>query len=354
MSFSITLGDLTQGPVDPSIISKIVTPVISGYKGKQRAKDIILPAPRAWNGLRYTTQRDYQDEKIVAMVLNNGEFTEISGDQQLLKDYKPQSFKLKTSFSVDELREYAYLNDPKAISANFQTKAFSVHKRIMDNSKNALTILHSKGGVTQYPINTGEGGMKLTDMNFGKIHSNAATDRTLNSVTITGNWGAATAWTTIENDINEILAMFDDKGVDANRVKFLHSQESWDAMIKVLTTINTTTNSNPNVSAVMMERVDVFTRIINGVTHMKVNDSVIVNGTTYNLVDSKKILVVGDKEYHDNVYLTPSTGRINTPTEYFAYTETAGALLDTYIHYSLSKPFIFVDTNAICELQVIA
>ena len=282
-----TISDLrdTQ-PVDPSLLTKIITSEITGYVGKRRAKDIILPPSRPWDGRRYTTKKDYKNELMTAMVLNNGDFTEVGGSKELLKEYKPQSFKLKTSYNIDDLEEYAYLNKIQDVKNSLVTKAFIEHKSIMDNSKNALTIFGTEGGVNAYPLYTGDGGMKLTDMDFGKIHSNSATDKTLNSVTIVGNWSAAgKTWSDIEADHEAVFLMFESKGVDKTRIKVLHSPESWAAQKNALKGINTSTRGiNIDVQKINQDEM-----IIDGVTHIRVSDSVIVNSVTHYLCAAKHV-----------------------------------------------------------------
>jgi hypothetical protein len=360
MSFQIT--DLLTGPMNPADISKIVSAQKAGYLGDRLTMNLILPEARAWNGLRYTTKRNYSTQNLTAMVLNKGEALEIGGNKHDLQDYKPQSFKLKTTYNIDDVREYSYMNNAADMSETFRTEAFAKHNETIENSDNALTILSLKGGVIKYPIATGDGGTLLTDIDFGKVHSNAAgaaaeSTKKQDSVTITGGWATGT-WAVQEADHLAIQKMFKDKGIDYNSLLWILSQEAWDAQTTALRTINTTTKTNPNVNMPTVTNIDAFQRIIDGKRFICASDSVaiVVNGvsTTYNLVDSKKMVVVGDKKYHDHVYLTPSTGLINAPVKYFAHTAVEGSLADSYVHYTLSKQFIYVDPNAVCELQVIA
>lgn len=359
---SFVISDLLTGPMNPADISKIVSSQKAGYLGDRLAMSLILPEARAWNGLRYTTKRNYSTQNLTAMVLNKGEALEIGGSKHDLQDYKPQSFKLKTTFNIDDVREYSYLQNSEDMSNVFKNEAFAKHNETIENSDNAVTILSLKGGTVAYPISTGDGGTLLTDIDFGKVHSNAAgaaaePTRKQDSVTIAGGWGTAD-WASQESDHLAVQKMFKNKGIDYNSLLWILSQEAWDAQTKALRTINTTTKTNPNVGTPTVTNIDAFQRIIDGKRFICASDSatIVVDGvsTTYNLVDSKKMVVVGDKRYHDHVYLTPSTGYVNSPVKYFAQTVLEGSLLDSYVHYTLSKQFIYVDPNAVCELTVVA
>jgi len=361
MSFEIS--DLLTGPMNPADISKIVTAQKEGYLGGRLATSLILPEPRPWNGLRYTTKRNYSKQNLASMVLNKGEAIEIGGSKNELQDYKPQSFKLKTTYNIDDVREFSYLNNKEDMSNVFKTDAFAEHNSTIENSNNAILMLSIKGGVVKYPIATGDGGTLYTDIDFGKIHSNAAgvaaaPDKRLNSVAIVGDWGTKD-WASQESDHLAVMKMFKDKGIDYNSLTWVLSQEAWDAQTVALRAINTTvTKANPMVSAPVVTNIDAFSRIIDGKKFICANDTVIIPikgvDTTYNLVDSKHMVVLGDKRYNDNVYLTPSTGLINSPVKYYGHTVLEGSMLDNYVHYTYSKPFIYVDPNSICELQVIA
>lgn len=302
------------------------------------------------------TSRTTETDKSSRMVARGGRAIEVGGEKHEFAKFDPQPFIYTTSYTQAELNQYMarFKNNPEQSSLSaIRTRKIAKHLRTMYKSLNTLAILSCVGGVVPYPVSTGNGGFVNTDMNFGKIHSNTATDYTTNDFSITGAWGSGSIVTVIQ-DATKMLRYLRTKGVDTSGSKIVLGETAYaQLMTFCLSAPTATTLKFP--TGINIQDVNNQYITVNGMTFWDGSDhiSTMPDGTVKYLVEAKYMKILPAPEYNLWTYLTPDEVLANSPVMYFSkewYSQNpSGRVIMTH-----ARHFLVPDTNAIAVAQVIA
>lgn len=353
---------ITSTAISPewqNVYRKVLTDVASGGSSSVRALNLIYgQKPRPYAKNLYEYKRKYSANGVVPQVLRSGDYINISGRKEVIAQFNPLIWKLKSSYSVVDLQNVSSYTGDNRAKEMFRMEDVEDHVKRIKLSLRSGAIVSRIGGKIALPIAT-ENGTIYSDQNFGLIWSDAVGTAAFPTRMQTGvvptnvDWGnASTTLAQIEQTLADIFLAAEGKGLNPADLDIQVGATTFTAVAaKIDAYISTTKRANGLDYSV--NRIDGVI-ILNNKVLTRYNESTVVNSTTYKMVEDKYVTVCLKPEYNDWVYMCPENVKLMyTPIEYFSK-ELLSHDEERWEVYTQSRQFLCPDTNGIWTVKVIA
>lgn len=287
------------------------------------------------------------------LVARGSKAIKIGGSKQDFKEYYVDPFVMTDNYTVSEYRQYLarLKNNPSASQSAIMGNFIKMAMRKGYVSLNGQAIMLSNGGVATLSMMDGNGVNVTKRVDVGKIHSNSATDSTLNSFAVTNITTTSAVSAFLKNDMAMTTALRKN-GIDPTGATRLLGETLFFTVLGMIENGQTTDILKKGISIGDMGD-DYF--VLNGKKYQLGTDFNYdqVTGTTTKVVEEKEMKIIGAPKYHLWTYLTPDEDEATSPVLYYAKDWKIEDPSGRKMLFNM-RHFVLPDTNAIAKAQMMA